>query len=101
MQKPAPKAAFGLALRSARKAKGLTQEDFDVESSRVYISAIERGVKVPTLNTVDKLAEVLGLHPLSLLTLSYLADPHHLSEGELDKLLKQVRSELSPLIDSQ
>ena len=65
---------FSAALKSAREAHGLTQEAFDLASSRTYISSLERGLKSPTLKKVDELAEVIGVHPLTLLTLSYVRD---------------------------
>ncbi|MCU7858576.1 MAG: helix-turn-helix domain-containing protein [Candidatus Thiodiazotropha sp. (ex Lucinoma kastoroae)] len=64
-------AAFGKALRRCRKAKGLTQEDFALISSRTYLSTLERGLKSPTLEKIDALARILGIHPLTLLTLAY------------------------------
>jgi len=63
---------FGKALQYARKSKGIAQEQFDVVSSRTYVSTMERGVKSPTLKKVDRLAEVLEVHPLTLLALAYL-----------------------------
>lgn len=66
---------FSHALRLVRKAKGLTQEDFDDISSRVYVSALERGIKQPTLPKVNALADHLGVHPLSLLALAYCRKP--------------------------
>lgn len=62
-------------MRVARRAKGLPQESFDQVSSRTYISALERGLKQPTVAKVDELAAVLGVHPLTLLALSYLHQP--------------------------
>lgn len=67
----------------ARKAKGLPQESFDQVSSRTYISALERGLKQPTVAKVDELAQVLGVHPLTLLALSYLRHPTHASVQKL------------------
>lgn len=63
---------FSRALKRARSATGRTQEDFDVVSSRTYVSTLERGGKSPTLQKVDSLAQVLGIHPLTLLTLAYV-----------------------------
>ncbi|MEW8508781.1 MAG: helix-turn-helix transcriptional regulator [Candidatus Thiodiazotropha sp.] len=64
-------AAFGKALRRLRKARGLPQEAFGLVSSRTYLSTLERGLKSPTLEKIDSLANVLGIHPLTLLTLTY------------------------------
>lgn len=53
------RAAFAKALIQARAYQGLTQEDFSDVSSRTYISALERGLKSPTLEKLDELAETL------------------------------------------
>lgn len=68
-----------------------------MESSRVYISAIERGLKVPTISTIDRLSEVLGIHPLTLLSLSYFKDPGRATGSEISELLQRVSSEIHSL----
>jgi transcriptional regulator with XRE-family HTH domain len=86
-----PTSSFANALRTARKARGVPQEQFDTISSRTYISALERGLKQPTISKVDALASVLGLHPLTLLALSY-AKP-----GDEKRLLELVQREIDSL----
>ena len=44
--------AFAMALRKARKANGLTQEDFAEVSRRAYLTTLERGKKDPTLDKI-------------------------------------------------
>lgn len=61
-------------------------------SGRTYISQLERGERNATLSKVDELASVMGLHPATLVTLSYLPSPS--STAELDKLLSRVREEV-------
>jgi transcriptional regulator with XRE-family HTH domain len=57
--------AFGYVFRAARKARGLMQEavaeigGFD----RSYPSLLERGLRTPTLTSIVRLAEVLGMDP--------------------------------------
>ena len=65
---------FPAALKDARTSLGLAQEAFSLASSRTYVSSLERGIKSPTLSKIDTLADVLGIHPLTLLTLAYLQD---------------------------
>lgn len=101
MKKHNHQSSVGPALKFARQAQGLTQEAFDVKSSRVYISAVERGIKTPTLSAVDKFSAVLGLHPLTLLTLCYLNEVEHSSTRDVDELLSAVRDELVRLIPHQ
>lgn len=85
------KGAFGLALRQFRKAKGLTQEEFSQMSSRTYLSALERGLKSPTLDKIDELSKVMGVHPVSLVAGSYLKLDAKLTS---DQLLGLIRDEL-------
>ena len=58
--------AFGLAVRRAREAQGLTQEKLaeraDLDST--YISGIERGVRNASLLSLVRVAKGLGV-PLS------------------------------------
>lgn len=82
-----------LALRQVRLAKGMAQEAFDQVSSRNYISNIERGLKAPTLNKIDEFAAVLQIHPLTLLTLSYVQSD---SVG-MEQLLSRVAKEVAEL----
>lgn len=89
-----PRSLFGLALRQARRAQGIPQEQFDEISSRTYISALERGIKQPTLAKVDDLASVLGVHPLTLLTLSYCGP---LGQSSVEQLVNIVLREVAQL----
>ena len=91
------RAGFAQALQSARKAKGLTQEDFSNVSSRTYVSTLERGIKSPTLEKVGHLASVLGLHPLTLLVLAYSK-----TEGaDIPTLLATVVGETKNLLSDE
>jgi transcriptional regulator with XRE-family HTH domain len=55
-------ALFGARLREIRIERGLTQPDLAgrVGTSASNISDLERGVKVPTLTTIARLASALG-----------------------------------------
>ncbi|PKO26667.1 MAG: hypothetical protein CVU36_23545 [Betaproteobacteria bacterium HGW-Betaproteobacteria-9] len=66
---------FALALKQARELTGRNQEEFDGCSSRTYISALERGLKIPTLSKVDQMAAVMGVHPLVILAMAYAKEP--------------------------
>lgn len=63
--------AFGQALKSFRLAKGYTQEDFAEVSSRTYISSLERGLKSPTIEKVNDLANEMKICPVALMVLTY------------------------------
>jgi transcriptional regulator with XRE-family HTH domain len=87
--------AIGKSLKCIRLAQSFTQEDFVEVSGRTYISQIERGIKTPTIDKIDDLANSLGIHPLTLLTLAYL--PHQ-RLAKLDALQQQIAHELETLL---
>lgn len=93
--------AFAQALRTARVARNMTQEDFSVVSSRTYMSALERGLKSPTLDKLNELANVMGTHPASLImaTYSIMAGPKDAS-ATIDRILSETRDLLMGRNDS-
>lgn len=88
---------FGTSLKTVRKRRGLSQEDFSVLSSRTYVSTLERGQKSPTLSKVEELAEVLGVHPLSLLALAYIRAK---SSNDVDIALEGINGEIKSLLSA-
>lgn len=64
-----PGVRFGVNLRAARKAAGLSQEAlaYEAEVDRAAISVYERGGREPNLRTLLKLARALELSPVALL----------------------------------
>lgn len=85
---------FGSALKTIRTRKRLTQEDFGELSSRTYVSTLERGLKSPTLSKIDELSQVLGVHPLTLLTLAYTVEQDRRSASQLIELVDRELDEL-------
>ena len=55
---PRLQTAFGLVLKDLRNERGLSQQQlaFDSDLDRTYISLLERGLRLPTLGTVFKVA---------------------------------------------
>ena len=90
----AAKHTLSEALKTIRKARGLSQEAFSDVSSRTYMSSLERDLKSPTLNKLAELCEVMEVHPLTLLTLAYAGDDAQRAE----QLLAQVRQELDAVL---
>ncbi|WP_439858487.1 helix-turn-helix domain-containing protein [Pseudomonas syringae] len=84
--------AIGAALKEAREAKGLTQEDFVGVSGRTYLSEIERGLKSPTLEKLDQLATRIGIHPLELLVSCYAKQAPMSQQALLDMLDERLRN---------
>jgi transcriptional regulator with XRE-family HTH domain len=88
------KRAFGKALQTIRRKRGLTQEDFSDISSRTYLSILERGLKSPTIEKVDDLAKTLNIHPLTLLLQAY-ANAEEVRD--IEKLIEIIRVETEAL----
>ena len=60
---------FGKRLRALREARGWSQEEFADRAGlhRTYVSAVERGVRNPTLSVLERLANALGIKLSELL----------------------------------
>lgn len=86
--------ALGLAIKEIRISKGLTQEFFSDISSRTYVSVLENGKKRPSIEKIDSLATAMGIHPLTILTLSYLILDKELNIAELQN---KISSELEKI----
>jgi len=56
-------AVFGQVLREQRNTKGLSQEELALAADvdRTFVSQMERGIRQPTITTLMKLAEALGV----------------------------------------
>jgi transcriptional regulator with XRE-family HTH domain len=54
---------LGQAIRRARKAVGISQEElaFEAQIDRTYVSQLENGHKSPTVDVLFRICPVLGL----------------------------------------
>lgn len=86
------KNSLAKALKTVRKARGLSQEAFSDVSSRTYLSSLERDLKSPTLNKLAELCEVMEIHPVTLVALAYGGDANG-----VDLLVERVRREIAEL----
>lgn len=93
----ATKYSLASALRTARKARGLSQEDFSDVSSRTYMSVLERDLKSPTVSKLSDICDVLGIHPVTLLALAYGGG----APASAQVVLDQVRGELQALAENR
>lgn len=84
--------AFGEALRELRLRRNLSQQDFVGVISREHLSRLERGVSQPNLEVIRGLAQVLNIHPISLLARTFINDP---DAAELRALIKIIAKDLS------
>lgn len=57
--------AFATVIKRLRESRAMTQEDLAFESGvgRVSIAMMETGRRIPTLPTVFRLADALGVEP--------------------------------------
>lgn len=60
---------LGRNLRAYREGKGLSQEAFAIELRvhRTYMGGIERGERNLTLKSLERIAQQIGVEPLTLL----------------------------------
>ena len=61
---------FGRSLRTLREERQLTQERLAAAANLTtsFVNHVERGMKVPSLTTILKLAHALGVTPSELLS---------------------------------
>ena len=89
---------FGKALRLARQLQGCAREDFISVSSPNYLGEVERGEKRVTVEKLCELAEVLGIHPASLVIFACLNDVE--GEGCVRDVAQRVEREVNALVDA-
>ena len=83
------------ALRQLRAARGLVQEDMLLATSRRHISRIEQGHQIPSVRTIEVLAEQMQVHPLTLVALAYCPE---LDAASVSELLKTLKSDFKGLV---
>lgn len=84
--------ALALAIKTVRKSRNLTQEDFGVVSSRTYLSALERGLKSPTLDKIQEIAKVMDIHPASLVLLAYALTQKGNNQPVIDSIVTETKA---------
>lgn len=83
---------FGSALRAIRKSLALDRDAFGSVCSPQYVGTLERSGKCPTLGMVEKIASVIGIHPLTLMTMAYSLS--ETNETSLEEMLSLVHSQI-------
>jgi len=92
--------AVGQRIRQLRQEAGLTMEKLAFESelgSKGHLSNLERGLVMPTIKTLQVLADRLGVHLLDLVTFPEVDDRQRvvdltrsLPKGPLRKLVREL-----------
>lgn len=86
------KRALGTVLKSYRLKRNFSQESLG--PSQAYISNLERGRWSPSLDKIEQMSDVLGVHPASVILAGYLS----IADGKsTDELLERIRGELGEL----
>ena len=90
-----PQANFGRALQTLRAARGATQEDMLLATSRRHMSRIEQGHQMPSIRVIESLAEGLQIHPLTLMVAAYCPE---IDATSIKGLLDAVSADFEALI---
>lgn len=88
------RAAFGAVVRDFRIKAGITQEQlsFAAHLNRTYIGDLEHGIKSPTLDVIEALANALEVEPHTLVeAASRFRDLPKRERNELEKSVRRVR----------
>lgn len=82
---------LGQRIREQRKAKGWTMEQLaeKVELSPNYVGDLERGVKIPSLETFIRIVEVLDVSA-DVLIRDSVAPASYVADDELNRKLQQL-----------
>ena len=94
--------SIGARVRHHRKQNGLSQEELAerAETSRVYISNIERGEAVPSLEVLLSIANALSVSADDLLAGNLLSANTNSTEEEMDILFDCSQEESRILLES-
>ena len=76
---------FGRRLKQLRKDKKLTQEEVaeKLQLHNSYIGLLERGERIPSLITLDKIAKFFGVKPADLIMEEKKAEKYSMKQKEL------------------
>lgn len=86
------KRALGAVLKSFRLKRDFSQESMG--PSQAYISNLERGQWSPSLDKIEQMSDVLGVHPASVIVASYLS----IEDGlDIEELLDRIRHEIQEI----
>lgn len=89
-----PQADFGRALQQLRAAQGLVQEDMLLATSRRHISRIEQRHQVPSVRTIEALADQMKIHPVTLIAAAYCED---LDVASVNEIFQRVKADFKKI----
>ncbi len=86
------KRAIGTSIKSYRLKRDVSQESLG--PSQPYISNLEAGRGSASLDKIEQMADVLGVHPISIIFAGYLISN---DDGNKDQLIERIRIELAEI----
>lgn len=86
------KRALGAALKSYRLNKNITQEEMG--PSQTHISNLERGKWSPSIDKIEQMSNLLGVHPASVILAAYISSEEGMRSGDL---LRRIQQELQDI----
>ena len=86
------KRAIGTSIKSYRLKRDISQESLG--PSQPYISNLEAGRGSASLEKIEQMADVLGVHPISIIFAGYLTSNE---DADKDQLFERIRTELAEI----
>ncbi|XQE67365.1 helix-turn-helix domain-containing protein [Pseudomonas sp. P3C3] len=86
------KKALGATLRAYRIKRQIPQEGMGPSQS--YVSSLEAGRWSPSLEKIEQMASVLGVHPATIIVAGYIYAEENSNAVEI---LKRIESELQEI----
>lgn len=86
---------FGKRLKSLRKERKMTQEELadKLGLHNSYIGLLERGERIPSLLTLDKIARYFGVKPADLIMEEQKSQKYDLKQKELLYIVREGSQE--------
>lgn len=96
------KRQLGARVQDFRRRKKLTQEELGEEThlSEDTISSIERGVNIPKIETIFRIADALGLSLSELLDVEAGTPSPKENQKQIDRLLGLIADQRGEVIDA-
>ena len=86
------KRAIGNSIKSYRLKRDIPQESLG--PSQPYISNLEAGRGNASIDKIEQMADVLGVHPMSIIFAGYLTSNE---DANKDQLFERIRIELAEI----
>lgn len=86
------KKALGARIKELRHKKGMTQEELadSVNVAPRHVSRIENGINTPSIETLDKIAHVLGVEMKELYNFQHLFDKEYI-KNDIENIISALK----------